>query len=86
MSKPGTRFGPRPYQYDPFDSMTDDELEAELVELLRPEPPSVTISIRMPAELLERTKRAADTGGLPYQTLIKRLIDAGVSKLEHRKR
>ena len=84
MSKPGTRFGPEPHHYDPFDTMTDDELDAELDALLRREPPSVTISIRMPAELLERTKRVAANGGVPYQALIKRLVDAGVSRLEQR--
>jgi hypothetical protein len=80
----GTRFGPQPHHYDPFDQMTDAELEAELDGLLRREPPSVTISIRMPADLLERTKRLAAAGGLPYQALIKRLVDAGVSRLEQR--
>ncbi len=84
MSETGTRFGPEPHHYDPYDNMTDEELEAELDELLRREPASVTISIRMPAELLERTKRLAADGGVPYQSLIKRLVDAGVSRLEQR--
>ena len=84
MGKTGTRFGPEPYQYDPYDNMTDDELDAELEELLRREPRSVTISIRMPVELLERTKQLAAKGGVPYQALIKRLVDAGVSRLERR--
>lgn len=80
----GTRFGPEPHHYDPYDHMSDEELDAELDDVLRREPPSVTISIRMPAELLERTKRLAAAGGLPYQALIKRLVDAGVSRLEQR--
>ena len=84
MSETGTRFGPEPHHYDPFEHMTDDELAAELDELPRREPPSVTMSIRMPAELLERTKRVAAAGGVPYQALIKRLVDAGVSRLEQR--
>src|SRR5205807_1457768 len=69
---------------DPCDNMTDEQLDAELDDLFRREPASVTISIRMPAELLERTKRLAAEGGVPYQTLIKRLVDAGVSRLEQR--
>src|SRR5437870_5708140 len=81
VSKTGTRFGPESHHYDPYDNMTDNELDAELDELLRREPPSVTISIRMPAELLERTKKMAAAGGVPYQALIKRLVDAGVSRL-----
>ena len=84
MTETGTRFGPEPHQYDPYDNMTDEELDAELDEALRREPPSVTISIRMPVELLERTKRLAAEGGLPYQSLIKRLLDAGTSRLEQR--
>ncbi|HLY64969.1 MAG TPA: CopG family antitoxin [Chloroflexota bacterium] len=84
MSKTGTQFGPEPYQYDPYDNLTDGELEAQLDELLRREPASVTISIRMPAELLERTKSVAAAGGVPYQALIKRLVAAGVSRLEKR--
>ena len=84
MNETSTRFGPEPHHYDPFDNMSDDELDAELDELLRREPPSVTISIRMPAELLERTKQVAAKGGVPYQALIKRLVDAGVSRLEQR--
>ena len=84
VTENGTRFGPELYQYDPFDNMTDDELDAELDELMRREPVAVTISIRMPSDLLERTKRLAAAGGIPYQTLIKRLLDAGVSRLEQR--
>lgn len=64
--------------------MTDEELNAELGDLPRREPVSVTISIRMPVELLERTKRLAGESGVPYQSLIKRLVDSGVSRLEQR--
>ena len=64
--------------------MTDEELESDLGDLLRRDPGSVTISIRMPADLLERTTRLAVAGGVPYQARIKRLVDAGVSRLEQR--
>ena len=84
VNKPGTQFGPEPHQYDPFDNMTDDEIEAELGELFKRQRASVTISIRMPSDLLDRTKRVAAEGGIAYQTLIKRLVDAGVTRLEHR--
>lgn len=84
MTDKGTRFGPEPHHFDPYDDMTDEELETELDDLFRREPGSVTISIRMPVELLERTKRLATEGGVPYQALIKRLVDAGVSRLEQR--
>jgi hypothetical protein len=80
----GARFGPEPHHYDPYDGMSDEELENELGDNLRREPASVTISIRMPAELLECTKRLAEEGGIPSQALIKRLVDAVVSRLEQR--
>jgi predicted DNA binding CopG/RHH family protein len=83
MGEPGTRFGPLPHHYDPYDQMSNEELEAALGDVLRRET-SVTISIRIPAALLERTKRLAAAGGVPYQALIKRLVDAGVSRLEER--
>ena len=86
MSETGTWFGPELHHYDPYDNMTDGEVDKELGELLRREPVSVTISIRMPADLLERTKRLAAGGGVPYQSLIKRLVEAGVSRLEQRTR
>ena len=84
--QPGTQFGPERQHYDPFDHMNDEELETAVGDLLRREPASVTISIRMPAALLERTKRLAAQGGIPYQSLIKRLVDSGVSRLEQRTR
>lgn len=84
VNESGTRFGPEPHQYDPFDNLSDEDLDDALEELMRREPLAVTISIRMPADLLERTKRLAAAGGVPYQTLIKRLVDAGVSRLEQR--
>ena len=84
VSNTGTRFGPEPRHVDHYDDMTDQELDTELGELLRREPASVTISIRMPVELLKRTKRLAAAGHVPYQSLIKRLVDAGVSRLEQR--
>jgi len=84
--RPGTQFGPEGQHYDPFDDVSDEDLETALGDLLRREPASVTISIRMPAALLERTKRLAAKSGLPYQSLIKRLVDSGVSRLEQRTR
>ena len=75
------RFGPKPYHVDPFEGMTDKDLEAELDRMLQRDT-SVTISMRMPSRLLERTKRIAEGGGVPYQTLIKRLVEAGLDRME----
>ena len=87
MAERGTRFGPQPHQYDPYDGLSDDEIDAEMEALLgQSNSRSITISIRMPVDLLQRTKRVAAAGGVPYQSLIKRLVDSGVSRLEKRPR
>lgn len=78
-----TRFGPEAELVDPFDEMTD-EIESEVEGVLRREAASVTISIRMPSQLLERTKKVAADGGVPYQSLIKRLVEIGLARLERR--
>jgi predicted DNA binding CopG/RHH family protein len=75
------RFGPKPYHVDAFDGLSDEELESELNRMLQKDG-SVTISMRMPSRLLERTKRIAESGGVPYQTLIKRLVEAGLNRME----
>jgi hypothetical protein len=81
----GRKFGPEPHHFDPYEGMSEDELDRHFAEVLgRRGPASVTISVRMPAELLERTKRLATKEGLGYQTLIKRLVDAGVTHMEYR--
>lgn len=85
MTRQGKHFGPEAHQYDPFASTSDEELDLDMDELFRRQPASVTISIRMPADLLERTKRMAAEGGVPYQSLIKRLVESGVSRLERRR-
>ena len=40
------------------------------------------ISLRVPNELLGRTKHVAENRGVPYQSLMKALIDQGVRRLE----
>jgi len=70
----------RPPFPDPYDALTDEELEREIMETL--EQSTVKISLRVPKGLLERTKQAASERGIPYQTLIKALLDRGISHLE----
>lgn len=65
---------------DPYDEMTEEEFEQEMVRSLRPL--STPVSIRFPVDLLERAKRLAARRGIGYQTLIKRLVAAGVDRLE----
>lgn len=66
--------------HDPFDDLTDDEFEREVLESL--DQATTKISLRVPNELLGRTKQAAQRRGVPYQSLMKALIDQGVRRLE----
>jgi predicted DNA binding CopG/RHH family protein len=66
--------------YDPYDELSDEEFEREILQAL--DQSSTKISLRLPNELLDRTKRAALRRGVPYQSLIKALIDRGVKRLE----
>jgi len=65
---------------DPYDDLTDEELEREILEVL--DQSTVKISLRVPKRLLERTKHAANERGVAYQTLIKAILDRGISRLE----
>lgn len=60
--------------------LTDQEFEREILQAL--DQSSTKISLRLPNELLDRTKRAALRRGVPYQSLIKAIIDNGVRRLE----
>jgi predicted DNA binding CopG/RHH family protein len=65
---------------DPFDSLSDEEFEREVLESL--DQATTKISLRVPKDLLGRTKRAAERRGIPYQSLMKALIDQGIRRLE----
>ena len=65
---------------DPFDELTDAEFEREILDSL--EQTTTKISLRVPRRLLERTKAAASRRKVPYQSLMKALIDQGVTRLE----
>ena len=69
----------RPFS-DPFDELSDAEFEREVLQAL--ERGTTKISLRVPNDLLGRTRQAAGRRGVPYQSLIKVLIDQGVSRLE----
>lgn len=71
---------------DPFDDMPDDEFDAHVEALFSARPKTVGVSLRVPQDLLERVKREAARAGIPYQTFIKSMLDAGVSRLERRGR
>jgi predicted DNA binding CopG/RHH family protein len=65
---------------DPFDKLSDDEFEREVLESL--DQATTKISLRVPKDLLSRTKHAAERRGVPYQSLMKALIDQGIRRLE----
>lgn len=69
----------RPFS-DPFDALSDEEFEREVLEAL--DRGTTKISLRVPNDLLGRTRQIAERRGVPYQSLIKVLIDQGVRRLE----
>jgi len=70
---------------DPFDEMTDDEFDAEVVRLFSARSGSVAVSLRVAPDLLGRVKRQAARAGVPYQTFMKSVLEAAVSRLERRR-
>ncbi len=69
---------------DPFDELSDEQFEREVLESL--DQATTKISLRVPKELLSRTKHVAEHRGVPYQSLMKALIDQGVRRLERTSR
>lgn len=74
-----TKASRRPFS-DPFDTLSDEEFEREVLEAL--DRGTTKISLRVPNDLLGRTRQVAERRGVPYQALIKVLIDQGVRRLE----
>lgn len=78
----GKQFGPEPHQYDPYDGMTDKEFEAEMVAAFEASKQrQKAISIKLPKALLERTRAEARRQGIPYQTLIKIILEKSLDRL-----
>ncbi len=69
---------------DPFDEMSDEEFDTHIDTLFSARPKTVGVSLRIPRDLLERVKREAGRAGVPYQTFMKGILDAAVSRLERR--
>lgn len=74
-----TKASRRPFS-DPFDELSDVEFEREVLEAL--DRGTTKISLRVPNDLLGRARQAAERRGVPYQSLIKVLIEKGVRRLE----
>ncbi len=69
---------------DPFDELNDEEFEREVLESL--DQATTKISLRVPKDLLSRAKDVAARRGVPYQALMKALIDQGLKRLERVRR
>jgi predicted DNA binding CopG/RHH family protein len=67
---------------DPFEKMSDEEFDTHVAELFAARPATVAVSLRMAPGLLSRLKRQAASSGVRYQTFMKGILEAGVSRLE----
>lgn len=65
-----------------YDQKSEAELDAEALATFFP-PTLKAISLRLPPELIDRTKAVAEREGLRYQVLMRALIERGVEHLEH---
>ena len=70
---------------DPFDDMSDEEFDQHVETLFSERPRTVAVSLRVSADLLERVKRQAKQAGVPYQTLMKTVLESAVARLERRR-
>jgi predicted DNA binding CopG/RHH family protein len=78
----GKRFGHEPHQFDPYDGMADKEFEADVLAAVdAAKQRQKAISIKLPEGLLERTREEAKRRGVPYQTLIKILLEGSLDRL-----
>ena len=78
----GKQFGPGSHQFDPYNGMTDKEFETEVLAALdAAKQRQKAISIKLPEALLERTREEARRRGVPYQTLIKILLERSLDRL-----
>ena len=69
---------------DPYDEMTDEEFDDHIEKLFRAQEQSVAVSLRIAPDLLSRVKRQATRAGVPYQTFMKSVLEAGIARLERR--
>ena len=73
----GTKFGPEPWQFDPYDGMTREEIDHEVDRFLESQK-TVPVSLRLPRWVIEQAKSEANRRGIPYQRLLRALIEVGL--------
>lgn len=66
---------------DVFEAMSDGEFEQWVLGTLKPKP-TRQVALRIPVHVLEHAKRAAAERGVPYQGLMKALIEQGLERLD----
>lgn len=72
---------------DPYDAMSDEEFDAYVERLFgEPQGPTRSITLRMPEDLVTRLQRVAKARHVPYQRLMRRMLEEAVSALERRNR
>lgn len=77
-----SRFGTEPHQIDPYAGLSGREFVAEaLAAFEAAKTRQKAISLRLPEALLERTRAEAKRRGVPYQTLIKIVLEKSLDKL-----
>lgn len=69
---------------DPYDEMADSDFSDYVARLFEDQrrKPSTPVSLRMPSDLLQRVRRIAEAGDVPYQQLMKKFIETGTTQLE----
>lgn len=70
---------------DPYDAMSDEEFDTYMGRLFdEPQGPTRSITVRMPETLLVRLQHIASQRHMPYQRLMKRMLEESVGGLERR--
>lgn len=68
--------------FDPYDKMSDDDFDEHIAHVVaQSRERSVAVSIRFPESLLAKIKKTAATIGMPYQSLIKGLLEEDITRL-----
>ena len=71
--------------HDPYAAMSDRGFDAYVSRLFDDsQVPTRSVTVRMPEDLLSRLQHLASTHHMPYQRLMKRMLEESVSGLERR--
>lgn len=71
--------------HDPYDAMSDEEFDAYMARLFdEPQGPTRAVTLRMPEDLLTRLQHLAASRHMPYQRLMKRMLEESLSAVERR--